>query len=214
MAEKFEKIDQQAANKHLGSDEEQMNTPESNALRRKRRIKCIFNFIVLQIVHNLIFYFLVMRVRTPKVKLGTVTIQNLVTGSQDLPYFDMSFTAQVRIKNTNFGSYSFNSTNATFMYEGVTVGQALIPNGTARWLSTKRVNVTVNANSSELISRSNFKRALGRKLSSGFLNLSSQAMLSGRVAVMSLIKKKSFAQMNCTIAINLSAKAVQYFNCM
>jgi hypothetical protein len=212
-----EKIDQQAATEHPETDEEALiGTLESKKQRRKKRIMCIVTFTVLQIIQNLIFYFIFMRVRTPKVRLGTVTVQNLVTGSQDSPYFDVNFTAQVSIKNPNFGSYKFTGTNAIFMYRGVTVGKALIPNGKAGWLSTNKVNVTVNVNSSALISQHNSKeaRSLGSDLSAGFLNLSSHAELRGRVAVMFLLKKKRSArQMNCTMAINLSAKAVHYLNC-
>lgn len=208
-----EKIDQQATNEHRQETDEEalvVSTLESKKLHRKKRTKCIVTFLVLQIIQNLIFYFAFMHVRTLKARLETVTVQNLVTQSLLLPYFDVSFTAQVRIKNANFGSYKFNSSNAIFMYQGVEVGQAVIPNGKAGWLSTKKVNVTVNVNSSAL---QNSLSTLGNDLSAGFLNLSSHAKVSGKVAVMFLLKKKKSAQMNCTMAINLSSKAVQDLNC-
>ncbi|XP_062170368.1 late embryogenesis abundant protein At1g64065-like [Alnus glutinosa] len=206
-----EQIDQQPANDHPGIDEEGLidTTPESKKLRRKKRIKCIASFVVLQIAQNLIFYFIFFRVRTLRARVGTVNVQHLATGSQLLPYFDVNFTAQVGIKNRNFGSFKFNGTNAIFTYQGVTVGQAVIPNGKAGWLSTKKVNVTVNVNSIALPNSS----SLGSDLSAGLLNLSSHANISGRVAVFSLIKKNRSARMNCTMVFNLSAMAVQDLDC-
>jgi len=181
-----EKIDRQPANEHPGTDEGLIDTtPGSKKLRRKKRIK------------------------TLRAKVGTVTVQHLVTGSQLLPYFDVNFTAQVGIKNRNFDSYKFNGTNAIFTYQGVTVRQAVIPNGKAGWLSTKKVNVTVNVNSIALPNSS----SLGSDLSAGLLNLSSHANISGRVAVFSVIKKNRFARMNCTMVFNLSAMAVQDLDC-
>ena len=84
-----------------------------------------------------------MRVKTPKVRLGTdVTFQNFKTGTQALPSFDLSFTTQIGVKNTNFFPYKFDSTIATFMYEGVPVGQVIIPKGKAGLRSTKKVTVS------------------------------------------------------------------------
>ncbi|XP_018829061.1 late embryogenesis abundant protein At1g64065-like [Juglans regia] len=205
-----EKIDQQAINEQARSDEESCRM-ESKELRRKKRIKCIVLFIIVQIIQTLILSLTVMRVRTPKVRLGTVTFPNLVTGTQFIPYFDLTMMAQIKVKNRNFGPYKFESTNATFTFQGVTVGHVLIPEGKAGFLSTEKVSVTLNMSSNALMPR--FSRSLGSELGAGVLTLNSQAKLSGKVTLMLVIKKKRSAQMNCTLAINLSAKTIQDLNC-
>ncbi|KAK7818444.1 late embryogenesis abundant protein At1g64065 [Quercus suber] len=212
-----EKTNQQAypmasANKQPRSDEESA-TLTSEELRRKKRIKLaiyIAAFAVFQTIVILVFALIVMRVKTPKVRLGTdVTFQNFSAGTQASPSFDLSFTTQVSVKNTNFGPYKFDSTTATFMYQGVTVGQVTIPKGKAGLQSTKKVGVTVNVNSNALPSTTN----LGSELGGGVLTLNSHAKLSGKVELMFVMKKKKSAEMICTMTIDLSAKAVQSIIC-
>ena len=163
-----------------------------------------------QTIVILVFALTVMCVKTPKVRLGTdFTFQNFSTGSQASPAFDLSFTTQVRVKNTNFGPYKFDSTIATFMYQGVTVGQVIIPKGKAGLRSTKKVGVIVNVNSNALPSTTN----LGSESGAHVLTLNSHAKLSGKVELMFIMKKKKSAEMNCTMTIDLSTKGVQSMIC-
>ncbi|XP_075645636.1 late embryogenesis abundant protein At1g64065-like [Castanea sativa] len=205
------------ANQHVyPKADEELATPtfDSKEFRRKNRIKLAINiaaFLVLQIIVSLVFSLIVTRFRTPKVTLGMtmVTFYNVNTSTtQTSPSFDMSFTTQVRVKNTNFGLYEYDSTNATFMYQGVTVAQVTIPNGKAGLRSTKKVSVTVNVNSNALPSNT----SLTSELSAGFLILNSHAEFSGKVVLMFVMKKKS-AEMNCTMSIDLSTKEVQAMSC-
>ncbi|KAK4601457.1 hypothetical protein RGQ29_010852 [Quercus rubra] len=127
------------------SDEES-NTLQSKELKRKKRIKLaiyIAAFAVFQTIVILVFALTVMRVRTPKVRLGTdVTFSRLNTGNETSPSFDITFIAQVRVKNTNFGPYKYDNTAAIFTYQDVTVGTVTIPKGKAGLRSTKKVSVT------------------------------------------------------------------------
>ncbi|KAG2673234.1 hypothetical protein I3760_13G080100 [Carya illinoinensis] len=202
------------ASKMPRSDEES-NTLQSNELRRKKRIKLaiyIAAFAVFQTIVIVVFSLTVMKVKTPKVRLGTIELKNVTTtaGTQaSSPSFDISFTTQVRVKNTNFGPYKYDSSNATFLYQGVTVGQIFIPKGKAGMLSTKKVSVTVSVNSNALTSTT----SLGNELGVGTLTLNSQAKLSGKVELMFVTKKKKSAQMNCTISIKLNADKAVDLNC-
>ncbi|GMY22939.1 late embryogenesis abundant protein At1g64065-like [Fagus crenata] len=195
------------------SDEE-LATPtlQSEELRRKKRIKLaiyIAAFVVFQTIVITVFALTVMRVKTPKVRLGTVTFHNVNISTQTPPNFDLSFTTQVRVKNTNFGPYKYDGTNVTFMYQGVTVGQFTIPKGKAGFRSTKKVSVTVNVNSNALPSTT----SLGSELGAGVLTLNSHARLSGKVELMFVMKKKKSAEMNCNMTIVLSTKEVQALSC-
>ncbi|GMY30430.1 late embryogenesis abundant protein At1g64065-like [Fagus crenata] len=200
------------ATKQPRSDEES-GTLSSEELRRKKRIKLaiyIVAFVVLQTIVITVFALTVMRVKTPKVRLdSTVTFQNFNAGNQAQPSFDITFETQVRVKNTNFGPYKYDSTNATFMYQGVTVGQVIIPKGKAGFRSTKKVSVTVNVNSNALPSTT----SLGNELGTGVLTLKSHAKFNGKVELMFVMKKKKSAEMNCTMTITLSTKAVQSLIC-
>ncbi|XP_050250971.1 late embryogenesis abundant protein At1g64065-like [Quercus robur] len=187
-------------------------TLTSDELRRKKRIKLAIHisaFAVFQTIVILVFALIVMRVKTPKVRLGTNITQFMVTGSQASPYFDLSFTTQVGIKNTNFGPYKYDSTIATFMYQGVTIGQVTIPKGKAGLRSTKKVTVTVNVNSNALSSTT----VLGSELGAGVLALNGQTKLSGKVELMFVTKKKKSAEMNCSMTIDFSSKAIQSMIC-
>ncbi|XP_035545895.1 uncharacterized protein LOC109006015 [Juglans regia] len=153
-----------------------------------------------------------MHVKTLKVRLGTVMLQDVKTRNQTSSSFDISCTTQVRIKNTNFGPYKYESTNAMFTYQGVTVGQVSIPKGEARFHSTKIVIVSVSVNSNTLTIMSTTSTTLRSELGSGVLTLNSHAKLRGKVKLMFVMKKKKAAKMNCTMPIHLSTKDVE-LNC-
>ncbi|KAG2714994.1 hypothetical protein I3760_03G055600 [Carya illinoinensis] len=214
-----EKVNQQVypsapTNKQPSRDEESANSLFDQELRKKKRIKLgiyIAVFVVFQVIVITAFSLTVMRVKTPKVRLGTVMLQDVKTGKQTSPSFDISFTTQVRIKNTNFGPYKYESTNVTFTYQGVTVGQVSIPKGKAGFRSTKKVDVAVSVNSNAL-PISTTSTTLGSELGAEVLTLNSHAKLSGKVELMFVMKKKKAAEMNCTMPIDLSTKTVQ-LNC-
>ncbi|KAL6201616.1 hypothetical protein ACLB2K_025329 [Fragaria x ananassa] len=73
-------------------------------------------------------------------KLAEINIQSL-NYVPATPSFDATFTTQVRIKNTNWGPYKFNAGTATFLYQGATIGQVVIPKSKAGMRSTKKINV-------------------------------------------------------------------------
>ena len=194
------------------SDEES-NTLQSKELKRKKRIKLaiyIAAFAVFQTIVILVFALTVMRVRTPKVRLGTdVTFSRLNTGNETSPSFDITFIAQVRVKNTNFGPYKYDNTAAIFTYQDVTVGTVTIPKGKAGLRSTKKVSVTVNVNSNALTTLSN----LGNDLKNKVLTLNGQAKFTGKVELLFVMKKKKATEMNCTMIINLTSKALKDLIC-
>ncbi|KAK7861613.1 late embryogenesis abundant protein At1g64065 [Quercus suber] len=195
------------------SDEESGSKTSVEELKRKRRIKLavyIATFAVFQTVVILVFALIVMRVKTPKVRLGNnVKFHNVTTGNSTSPSFDINFKAQLWVKNTNFGPYKYDGTIATFMYKGVSVGQVTIPKGKAGLRSTKKVGVTVNVNSKDLPTSAN----LAGDLDSGLLMLNSHAKLNGKVELMFIMKKKKSVEMNCTMTINLSSNEIHSMIC-
>ncbi|XP_009334503.2 uncharacterized protein LOC103927319 [Pyrus x bretschneideri] len=209
VAEKYHQLE--PATGHSGDDHEASATTQSEELKRQKRIKMykyIGIFIVFQIVVMSVFGMTVMKVKSPKIRLGNIYVQSL-NSVPAAPSFDMSFVTQIRVRNLNWGTYKFNAGTATFMYQGVPVGQVVIPNSKVGMRSTKKIDVVVSVNSAALPSNS----ALGSELSNGLLMLSSQAKLSGKVTLMMIMKKNKSAEMGCSMVFNLAAKSVQNLDC-
>uniref|UniRef100_A0A5B7BBB6 Late embryogenesis abundant protein LEA-2 subgroup domain-containing protein n=1 Tax=Davidia involucrata TaxID=16924 RepID=A0A5B7BBB6_DAVIN len=178
-------------------------------LRRKRNIKCliyIVAFVIIQTAIILAFVLLVMRIRDPKVRFGTVTVENLNATSSS---FNMVLNAQVTVKNTNFGHFKFENSTATISYRGTPVGQAVIAKARARARSTKKLNITVTVNSNKASADSH----LGSDISSKKLTLTAHATLSGKIHLFKIMKKKKSAQMNCTMVVDTTTKAIENLMC-
>ncbi|EOY24871.1 Late embryogenesis abundant hydroxyproline-rich glycofamily protein, putative [Theobroma cacao] len=214
MAEKDQQVHPLApANGHPRSDEESASL-QSKELKRKKRIKYavyIAAFAVFQTVVILIFALTVMRVKNPKVRIGKVTVETMETSNTEAAAsFNLRFITQVTVKNTNFGHYKFDNATMSFLYDGVMVGEAIIPKARARARSTKKLDVTVEVNSSALTSTTT---GLGSELSSSVLTLNSQAKLKGKVELMKVMKKKKSPEMNCTLIFNVSTRSLQDLKC-
>ncbi|XP_050377906.1 uncharacterized protein LOC126795127 [Argentina anserina] len=197
------------ANGYTRSDGESLVSEDE--LKRKKRIKLfayIGIFIVFQIIVMTVFGLTVMKVKTPKARLGEISVQSL-TSVPATPSFDTKFTTQIRIKNSNWGPYKFDAGTATFLYQGATIGKVDIPKSKAGMRSTKKINVEVSLNADALPSSSK----LGSELSSGVLTLTSQVQLKGKVELMLIMKKNRNASMDCTIAFDLSTKTVKSLQC-
>ncbi|XP_068307193.1 late embryogenesis abundant protein At1g64065-like [Pyrus communis] len=209
MAEKNQQVYPLApANGYTRSDAESLESADE--LKRKKRIKLaiyIGIFIVFQIMVITAMSLTVMKVKTPKVRLGNINVQDL-NSVPATPSFDTKFTTQIRVKNTNFGPYKYDASIVTFLYQGATVGQVSIPKSKAGMLSTKKINVEVSLSSSALSSTN-----LGSEMSNGVLTLNSAAKLTGKVELMFIMKKKKSSTMDCTMAFDLSSKTLKSLQC-
>ncbi|KAL6174764.1 hypothetical protein ACLB2K_051410 [Fragaria x ananassa] len=194
------------ANGYTRSDGESLSEDE---LKRKKRIKCfayIGIFIVFQIAVMTVFGLTVMKVKTPKVRLGTSTLSDVTSSTTS---FTSTFNTQIRVKNTNWGPYKFDQGVVTFMHQGTPVGTVTVPKGKAGMRGTKKINASVSLNTAALPNSS----ALSSELSGGVLTLTSEAKLTGKVELMLIMKKKKSASMNCTIQIDVSGQTVKSLEC-
>ncbi|KAF8010872.1 hypothetical protein BT93_J1495 [Corymbia citriodora subsp. variegata] len=192
-------------------DHESLSYADEEA-KRKKRMKWtigITAFVIFQVVQALFFVLVIMKFKSPKFRIGEFDVQTLSVGTQTSPSFNMSFVAPIRIKNTNWGPFKYDETAVNFTYGGVQVGQLTIPKSKANFKSTKKIDVNVNLSSDALPSSSN----LGSELSSGLITVNSQGELKGKVTIMFMFKKTKTSQMNCTMAINTTSKAVQTLSC-
>ncbi|CAL9030245.1 unnamed protein product [Prunus brigantina] len=174
----------------------------SHELKRKKRIKLaiyIAIFVVFQIIVITIMSLTVLKVKTPKFRLGNINVQSW----ESTPSFDLKFTTQIKIKNSaNWGSYKFEAANVTFQHEGKRVGTIDIEKGKVGWLSTIKRNANVTLSSKAIT-----------ELSSGVLTLNSVGRLNGKVAIMFIMKKKKATNLDCTIDFDVNAKSFKSLHC-
>ncbi|KAI3422681.1 LEA_2 domain-containing protein [Psidium guajava] len=185
-------------------DEETLLTMEE--AKRKKRMKWtigIIAFVIFQVAQALFFVLVIMKFKSPKFRIAEFDISTL-DFNQSSPSFNMTFLAPIRVKNTNWGPFKYGASNVTFFYGDAEVGRVDIPKSKANFKSTKKINLNVT-----LSSASN----PGSNLSSGDITINSRGELSGKITVMFMFKKKKTSQMNCTMVISTSTKAVKSLSC-
>ncbi|XP_057463207.1 late embryogenesis abundant protein At1g64065-like [Actinidia eriantha] len=209
MAEKGGSVTPMApADIYSRSDQEFAASQYSDELRQKKRRKLfiyIAAFTVFQIIVIMVFALVIMRAKSPKVKISSAAIEGLRV--EDSSY-NMTLVANLNIKNRNFGNYKYERTTMNVTQGGVLVGEGVIWKGTAKARDTKEVgiNVTVSSN--------------GLPDNSGVLLLDVQAKLRGEVHLMKmmgveiiLVKKRKGAELDCTMEVNLKNGQIQNIGC-
>ncbi|GMI83245.1 hypothetical protein like AT2G46150 [Hibiscus trionum] len=184
----------------------------SKELKRKKRMKLLvyaLAFAIFQTIVILVFSLTVMRIKNPKFRVQSITVEDLTAAATNPPSFNMKLNAQVAVKNTNFGHFKFQNTIISFDYGGVGVGEAFVGKRRSKARSTKKMNVTVELNSNNIVNNS----SLQSDIESGFLALSCYSKLIEKVQLMKLIKKKKSSEMKCDMVLNLVTKAVQDIKC-
>ncbi|KAH7538119.1 late embryogenesis abundant protein At1g64065 [Ziziphus jujuba] len=181
--------------------------------KKRNWIILILAWIILHVVFILLFVLLFLRVRSPKVRLGSVSVETInLNTSSAAPSFDLKLNAQVTIKNKNFGRFKFHNSTATISYRGTEVGQATIDKGKAKARSTKKINNVMVSVKSNKVS-SNSAGLLRSDLSSKNLTFSAYTKLEGKVHLFLIFKKKKSAQMNCTFIVNTATKGISDLSC-
>ncbi|KAK8505209.1 hypothetical protein V6N13_026080 [Hibiscus sabdariffa] len=188
----------------------------SKELKRKKRMKLLvyaLAFAIFQTIVILVFSLTVMRIKNPKFRVLSITVEDLKAVTTNPPYFNIKLNAQVAVKNTNFGHFKFQNTTISFDYGGagvgVGVGDAFVDKGRSKARSTKKMNVVVELNSNNIPNNS----SLQSEIESGFLALTCHSKLSGKLQLMKLIKKKKSTEMRCAMVVNLVTKVVQDIKC-
>lgn len=196
-----------------GGDHESLLSMVEDEKRRKRIKWAVYvaAFTVFQVMVILVFALVVMKVKSPKFRVGILDIKILNT-DKGSPSFDVMFVAPVRIKNPNFGPFKFEASTIDFTYGGAVIGRAVIPKSKANFKSTKKIDVEVSL-SSNALSGSRSMSKLGSELENGVITLGSQGKINGKVTLMFVFKKKKLAEMNCAVTIDVASKAVKSLEC-
>ncbi|XP_062074964.1 late embryogenesis abundant protein At1g64065-like [Humulus lupulus] len=187
-----------------------MTTGNLDGRRKRKCLVCIAAGVIIQTLIIVLFVVLIMRIRTPKVRLSSVSVESInINPSSKSASFRIKVNAEVKVRNTNFGHYKFENSTATILYRGAEVGKTSLVKTRVRARSTKRFNVTMSFNSNKVSSDSN----LGSDISSKNLSFSAYAKLEGKVHLFKIFKKKRSATMNCTFVVNTSSKTVNDLLC-
>ncbi|XP_057810148.1 late embryogenesis abundant protein At1g64065-like [Salvia miltiorrhiza] len=175
---------------------------------RKKCLAYVAAFLVFQTAIILVFALTVMKIKSPKVRFNAMVVESFSSNNNTATSINMRLLAQLTIKNTNFGHFKYDNATLVVFYNGVPLGEALIPRGRTKARKTQRFNINVDV-STDTLSDTN----LGNDINSGILRLSSQAKLNGKVHLMKIIKKKKSGQMNCDWTVNLGNRQVENLRC-
>ncbi|KAL5551875.1 hypothetical protein UlMin_002051 [Ulmus minor] len=210
MAEETQSWPLAPARVYNRSDEE---NPTFKAIRRERNNKCfvyVFLVIVILSIILLVFSLVVLRPKSPDVKLRSVMVRNLRYTTSKKPSLNATLVAQVMIKNPNFGYFVLENRNvASFFYRGTKFGEKRIQKGSVDVRETKKSSVVVDLRSSKLPENQN----LGNDLNSGFLKLSFRSKIVGEVHLMKIFKNKRTSYLNCNMTLNLKRRRVKDLLC-
>jgi hypothetical protein len=202
------------ANGHAWSDAEAAAAAhDSRELRKKKRTRCLLYIILFAIFQTgviLIFALTIMKVRTPKFRVHSGGVENLNTGSTSNPSLSRRLTAELGVKNANFGRYKYQNTTVVFLYGGTKVGEAAVSSSRVGWRSTKKFNVVVDLN---LAGGGPGNEQLASDLSSGVVRLTSQAKMRGKVELIFVMKKNKSTDMNCTMELLTAAQQLRNIRC-
>ncbi|XP_027090461.1 late embryogenesis abundant protein At1g64065-like [Coffea arabica] len=186
---------------------------ESDEIHRKKHLKYLayfVSFVVFQTGIIVLFSLTVMKVKTPKFRVRSITFDHFEVRTAPNPSFNFIASVEVGVKNKNFGTYKFQDSKMYFSYDGMPIGEAFVPDGKAGWLSTKKLkNLATVLLSNNLPTNSQ----LGNDLNSGVLKLNAQSQLSGKVTLTFMFKRKKSTNLNCNITIGLADKAVREIDC-
>lgn len=171
-------------------------------------LTAILSLILIFLIFGSIFF----KANSPKAKLRSVTISNLlVNGTANATSLSMTMVAQITVENKNFGRFVLENNKANFVYENVSLGDGDIFGGRVRARKTGVFNVTVQARANEYLAKNNTNFRNDIRLS--LVKLSSYARLRGKVHVTKLIKRSKTAVLSCTMSLNLKTQAIQDLIC-
>lgn len=172
-------------------------------LRKKKRTKCILYiavFAIFQIAVITVFALTVMKVKTPKFRIREATLSDLTAGADALR---ATLSAELAVKNANFGPYKYRSTTVEFFYRGAKIGEALVPGSKANWKTTKEISAAAVE-----LDLSGDPRLPGE-----VVRITSSAKMEGKVEMLFFMKKDRSTEMNCSMDIVTASRTVENVEC-
>ncbi|XP_024171774.1 late embryogenesis abundant protein At1g64065 [Rosa chinensis] len=183
------------------------------ALRRERTDKSFlfifFGILVVCIAVLLVVALFVLRVKTPEVKLRSVKMKSLKYSFWP-PSFNTTLSAQMTVKNPNFGYYLFEPSTVSFLYGGSRVGASRLGKGEVKLLTTATLSFGMDVRSNSLPEGRN---TLIRDLNSGILKLSASGSVSGRMILWKIVNQSKTSNIDCSMTLVLRTKTINDLVC-
>ena len=168
-----------------------------------------YSLALIVILSAIILVFaIIVKPRTPRVKLSSVAVEHLSYGNNPIPSFNMTLAAEVSVKNSNFVRFKFENTSSSALYKGMVVGEAKLRSGRVGARKT-RMNIVVKIGSPGSLSEA---KNLSSDINSGMLKMNSYAKLKGDVRLFGTVKNRT-AVMSCGMNLNLSSRSIQDLEC-
>ncbi|KAL7111761.1 hypothetical protein ACP275_05G110000 [Erythranthe tilingii] len=181
----------------------------------KKCLAYVAVFVVFQAAVIMVLALTVMKIKSPKIRFNAIAVESFSSSNNGnnagpTPSINMKLLTQLTIKNTNFGQFKYDNATLAILYNGVPLGEVVIPRGRVKARKTLKFNVAFDLTSDRLNGNNN---NLGNDINSGVLRLSSQARVNGKVHLIKIIKKNKSGNMNCDWNVNLATRMVENLNC-
>ncbi|XP_071730703.1 late embryogenesis abundant protein At1g64065-like [Rutidosis leptorrhynchoides] len=143
-----------------------------------------------------------LRVINPKLRITSVSIQNLQYDNANSTSSPLNITmlTDVTVINRNFGSYEFEHCNAVVLGRIGTTGGGTISGGLVGGRTSKSMSTVIRIRS-ENLNVSNGDRT-------DVMEIRNYALMTGRVRVWKIVNRRKTIEMNCTVNVNLISRLV------
>lgn len=167
-------------------------------------------FVLLGVI-ILVLMLTVFKVKDPKLTLNYMTVKGLegVNPLNPFPNVNLTFVADISIKNPNAASFKFHNATTRLYYESVLIGEVRTPQGIAKARRTFKLMATIDFMLQDII---RVPRFLG-DLMAGSLTVSSQTSIRGKVEVIKIIKKNVGVRMDCTFKYSVTKQELEDRTC-
>lgn len=194
----------------------------NNGTQKRKRSKCfvfMLAFLVLMSIALLGFSSVVLRIKSPRMKIDAVEIRKLGYGrtADNFVWLNMTMVITgITIKNTNYGGrFKFQDSKLSVLYGNTEIGSTKIGGGSVHAREKRRMNnVTVQVTAKMVGDQEENGNLISSEIGLEIVKLSSHARLSGEILVLKKIKRYRTAVMNCTMSLKLSNQEVQDLRCM
>ncbi|CAB4310455.1 unnamed protein product [Prunus armeniaca] len=198
---------------HLRSDEEEVIVSSHIKLCQRKYVMCcgcVSALFLIIAVTAIVLGFTVFHVKSPRIEMNNVTIQQRPEVANGALRSDTNVTllADVSIKNPNVASFKYGNTTTTVFYKGTEVGQGRTPAGVAKARRTMRMNVTVDIVPEEISVVPGFTK----EVASGKLTVSTYTRIQGKVKIL-MVNKNVVVELNCSMTYNFANTGIEEKDC-
>lgn len=174
--------------------------------RRSHKLCCgvTATFFVIFVIVIITLFFTIFKPKDPKISLYPEGIKN-IDFSALTPNVTLSLGTVVAIENPNYGSFKYKNTTSYVTYHGEVVGEAPIEQRYVPARHKLNITTSVELKAGKLL----INPHLLSDFAGGSLNLTSTAVLPGKVIVLNIFKFHATVYNSCNISVFISPQKVE-----